>query len=134
MDLMALVAAFVASAYIIIKTVNAGVSFTRGFYFIFAGGSTLGNSLLAFEVSVILLWELFAFAMAMNGLYEAYDLWGRMDNRLAEAAADSKGLENAFTWEKGIKTSVLLMVVMLANLVSGFTLGDIADETISWFD
>ena len=72
--------------------------------------------------------------MALNGLYEAYDLWGRMDARLAEAAADSKGLENAFTWEKGIKTSVLLMVVALANLISGFTLGDIADETISWFD
>jgi len=132
-DLMALVAAFVASAYIVIKTVDSGVSMTRGYYAVFAGGSNLANGLLAFEISVILLWELFALVMALNGLYEAYDLWGRMDARLAEAAKDSKGLENSFTWEKGIKASSLLMIVAIANLISGFTLGDIADEVVTWF-
>lgn len=132
-DLMALVAAFVGSAYIIIKTVDSGVSMTRGYYATFAGGSTLANSLLSFEIAVIALWELFALAMSVSGLYEAFNIWNLMDNRLGEASAATKGLENAFTWEKAIKGSILLMIVGLSDLISAFTLGDIADEVVSWF-
>jgi hypothetical protein len=132
-DLMALVAAFVGSAYIIIKTVDSGVSMTRGYYAVFAGGSNFANALLTYEIIIIVLWELFALTMALSGLYDAYNVWGAMDARLAEAAEGSIGLENAFTWEKAIKASSLLMVIALADIISGFTLGDIADEVVTWF-
>jgi len=132
-DLMALVAAFVGSAYIIIKTVDSGVSMTRGYYAVFAGGSTFANALLTYEIIVIVLWELFALTMSLSGLYDAYNVWNSMDARLAEAAKGSIGLENSFTWEKAIKASALLMVIALADIISGFTLGDIADEVVTWF-
>ena len=132
-DLMALVASFVGSAYIIVKTVESGVSMTKGYYATFAGKSAFADRLLIYEVVVIVLWEAFALLMSLSALYGAYMFWGKLDDRMATAAADSIGLENAFTWEKAIKASTLLWLVGFGNLVSGFTVGDIADELVQWF-
>jgi len=75
-DLMYLIASFVASAYIIIMTVNSGVSTVKGYYATFAGGSLFANRLLIYEVTVIILWELLALAITFFALSFAYDTWG----------------------------------------------------------
>lgn len=53
---------------------------------------------------------------------------------MAEAAKDSIGLENALNWEKAIKAATLCMVVALGNVIAGFSLGDMTDEVLAWFD
>lgn len=55
-DLMHLCMTLAAAAYVVVKSVDAGVSFTRGFYHTYAGGSANGNLLYLWEVFVILAW------------------------------------------------------------------------------
>ena len=51
-----LVMSYVASAYVITCTIEAGVSISRAFYHTYAGGSSLGNLIYALEVFLILAW------------------------------------------------------------------------------
>jgi len=51
-----LVMTYVASAYVILCTIESGVSISRGFYHVYAGGSALGNLIYAIEVFLILGW------------------------------------------------------------------------------
>tara|TARA_B110000305_G_C18901196_1_gene386462 strand:- start:264 stop:473 length:210 start_codon:yes stop_codon:yes gene_type:complete len=55
-DMMSLTMILAAAAYVVVKSVDTGVSFTRGFYHTYAGGSALGNLIYALEVIVILAW------------------------------------------------------------------------------
>lgn len=59
-------------------------------------------------------------------------MWGQVEARLDEAAADNLGHAFPLRWELAIKTHVLLMIVGVILIVSGFSLGDIADEAITW--
>jgi hypothetical protein len=51
-----LVMSYVASAYVITCTIEAGVSISRAFYHTYAGGSALGNLIYVLEVFLILAW------------------------------------------------------------------------------
>lgn len=62
----------------------------------------------------------------------AASVWGDIDTRIAEAGADSLGFDTPLRWELAIKTHTLLMLVGVIVLVTGFSLGDIADEAITW--
>jgi len=62
----------------------------------------------------------------------AVNVWGDVDARIAEAGADSLGYDTPLRWELAIKTHTLLMLVGVIVIVSGFSLGDIADEAITW--
>lgn len=74
--------------------------------------------------------------MAVTGLstYFAMEVWDALDARLAEAKADTIGLEEALTWEKAIKTSTLMILLGSIIITAGFSGADVADELISWFD
>lgn len=75
-----------------------------------------------YEIIIIVLWELFALWLSLGALYGAYMFWANLDARLAEAAASSIGLENAFTWEKAIKSSILLFLAGYMNFWSALAL------------
>merc|ERR1711934_60992 len=47
--LMALIVSLVSSAYVAVKTVDAAIKFSGAFYAIYAGSSTIGNNLGAWE-------------------------------------------------------------------------------------
>lgn len=47
---------YISSAYVIVKTVDAGVSVSKGFYFRYADYSSIGNLLGVFELILILGW------------------------------------------------------------------------------
>jgi len=79
-----------------------------------------------YELVVVILWLLFALWLSLSALYGGYMFWGKLDERLAEAAASSIGLENAFTWVKAIKSSALLLLVGYLNMSSGLAIGGIA--------
>jgi len=51
-----LLMSYVASAYVIVKAVEAGVDFTKGYYFNYADYSALGSSLYVFEGILVLGW------------------------------------------------------------------------------
>lgn len=130
---MTIILTFVSSAYVAVKTVDAGVSSTIGFYSNHAGSSELADYLLAFELVVILTWLLFALVENIVVLVYGSELWNKLDARLADAAEASLGLENALTWGKAIKISTLCFIVSLGNLITGYALGDVADNIIEWF-
>lgn len=130
---MTIVLTFVSSAYIAVKTVDAGVSTTIGFYSNHAGSSELADYLLAFELVAIITWLLFAMVENIVVLTYGSELWDKLDARLADAAEASLGLENALTWGKAIKISALCMIVSLGNLITGYALGNVADNVITWF-
>jgi len=55
-DMMSLTMILAAAGYVVVKSVDTGVSFTRGLYHTYAGGSSLGNLIYLLEVIVILAW------------------------------------------------------------------------------
>lgn len=80
-----------------------------------------------YELVVVILWLLFALWLSLSALYGGYMFWGKLDERLALASASSIGLENAFTWVKAIKSSVLLLLTGYMNLLSGYAMVSIAE-------
>ena len=77
------------------------------------------------------MWSL---TVTVLGILAAAYLWSLMDMRLAEAAQDSIGIETPLTWDKAIKAFTLCMIAGLGVIISGFSLGDVADELVQWFN
>ena len=130
--MMMLIMGYVASAYVITCSISAGVSVTRAFYATYAGFSDISNLLYLFEVVMILSFQGWGFWKAILVTILASQIWNQVDRRVAEAQADSKGYDTPISWELAIKTSTLTMIVGVMILVAGFSLGDIADDAISW--
>ena len=55
-DLITLVMSLAAAALVVCKSVDTGVSFGRGLYATYAGGSQLGNLIYLLEAIVIIAW------------------------------------------------------------------------------
>ena len=64
----------------------------------------------------------------------ASDVWQQLDDRLAEAAADSKGFETKLEWTLAIKTFTILMLLGVIMIITGYSLGEIAPEAINFFN
>jgi len=83
-------------------------------------------------LSFVAVWELWALSIVAVSLYAGAQLWETVDARLAEAAADSKGIETPITMILAIKTSTLLMVAGLSALITGYALGTIVNPVLTW--
>lgn len=127
-----LVMAYVAAAYVIVCTVEAGVSMSIGFYYNYAGASSIGDLLYVFEVILIIAWQLWALITPIMATLLASEVWNQLDARVAEASLESVGFDTAVSWNLAIKTATLLLLVGSMTVVAGFSLGDIADEAITW--
>lgn len=114
--------------------VNAAVSFTQGFYHIYAGGSDFSNSIYLYELIVIIIFELWSLIVTYMAFSSADAIWQKTEARMAEAAASSVGLENALTWDVVYKQVVMMMVACIGVVVSGFSLTDVIGELVGYFD
>lgn len=74
--------------------------------------------------------------MIILGVVGAGWLWYLMDERIAEAAAGriGPGIDTVLAWDKAIKVATLCMIGGISIIISGFSLGDVTDELIAWFD
>jgi hypothetical protein len=129
---MMLIMGFVSAAYVILCSINAGVSVSKAFYATYAGWSDIGNLLYLFEVLMIGGFQAWAFWKFVMVTWFGFEVWKQVDARVAEAATDSIGFETPISWELAIKTGTLTLLVGILIIVAGFSLGDIADEAISW--
>lgn len=74
-----------------------------------------------------------ALVTSILALVYASDVWTKLDERLAEAEAGSFKIETPLDWDKSIKVYTLLMLTGLTTLISGYALGEVAEELISYF-
>jgi hypothetical protein len=132
--LIMLTSLYLASGYVVVKTVTAAVSFVTGFYYIYAGASTTGDQLTIYELIITGGWLFWSFFQAVGGTWLASRAWSALDERIAEAKANSIGLENVLNGEKTIKAVVLHLLVGFIHLVIAYCLGNTADVLVGWFD
>merc|ERR1719460_53684 len=78
-DLIALVASQLAAAYAGVKSIEAAVSFTNGFYYTYAGYSTTGNLLGLWELLSVILFLTWALGISVAGYIEGALLWERYE-------------------------------------------------------
>jgi hypothetical protein len=136
-DLVFLTVSFVAGAYVVCAAIEAGVHFASsstdrwGFYADYANYSTMGTLLYLWEASLIVAWNVWAFFYVILAIVFAADVWGQLDRRHIENQK-TIGFETPFEWTYAIKAQSLLMVLSLVMVITGFSLGDTADELIGW--
>lgn len=118
----------------VVKTVDAAVSFLIGYYHVFGNASSIGNYLGVYEVVVVIAFELWALLVIVLALDVAGDFWDWTDSRLAEAAKDSIGLETAITWHLALKNVALIFVYVTGIVIAACGLSEVANELISYFD
>lgn len=121
------------AGYVAVKTVDSGVSFTKGFYFDYGAWSSIVNNLAIWELIVICLWMIWSLTTTILALVGASMLWNMLDLRLAEAEKDSTGLETPLDWDKAIKTLTLLFVVSCSTVISAYALGEVSNPVVSWY-
>jgi len=66
---------FVASACVITSAVDAGVEWTKGFYYLYANHSSIGNLLYLWEAILILGWQFWGFMQVIFVTSFASDVW-----------------------------------------------------------
>jgi len=130
--LVAMISNITASAYVATKTVDATISVSEGFAFVYRNSTRLGN--------MLGLWELIAFFMFMGWsmfvTLAAFDSGSYVVDMLgARELAASKGkFGGAATMVDAIKFFALLMVQTIAVWIAGASLGDNADELLDFFN
>jgi hypothetical protein len=129
-----MIVSFASAAFVVVKTVDAAIHTSIGFYHNYADYSTVGNLMYLYEIILIMAFLFWSFLTTILAILSGSNLWSLTDARLAEAAADSLGVETPITMVKGIKNLVLCMVVALGVAITGYALGENAVELISYFD
>merc|ERR1711907_309135 len=125
-DLIALVASQLAAAYAGVKSIEASVSFLKGFYYTYRGGSTIGDYLGLWELLAVVLFLTWSLAISVVGYIEGALLWERYE--AMEAAGTT------VTIVQGYKYLALGSVIGIGAWISGLALGDSANELLGFFD
>merc|ERR1719240_1907210 len=125
-DLIALVASQLAAAYAGVKSIEAAVSFTTGFYYQYAGGSLSGDYLGLWELLAVMLFLTWALSISIVGYVEGALLWDRYETM--EAAGTT------VTMVEGYKYLALGCVIGVGAWISGLSLGDSAAKLLGFFD
>lgn len=133
-DLVTMCMSLAAAAFVVVKAVDSGVSFTNGYYFTYGNDSNFSNYLYLYEVLVILTWDLWALVVIILSIMFASDIWQKVTLRIAEARADSIGFDTPISWWNAMKTTVLLMVQTFGVVLTGYSLAYTSDPLIGYFD
>lgn len=129
-----LIITLATAAYVAFKTVDAAIHLDIGFYAFIANYSSFTDNFMIYEMVVVAAFLLWSLLVTLMALYTGSELWTLADARLAEAKAESIGVETPITMIKGMKAFVLMMVAAFAVVISGYSLGENAVEMISYFD
>lgn len=125
-DLIALIASQLAAAYAGVKSVEAAVSFEKGFYYKYAGASETGDYLGLWELLAVILFLTWSLGISIVGYVEGALLWQRYE------AMEAAGL--TVTVVEGYKYLALGCVIGMGAWISGLALGDSAEKLIGYFD
>merc|ERR1719313_467150 len=125
-DLIALVASQLAAAYAGVKSIEAAVSFSKGFYHQYAGASSTGNLLGLWELLAVVLFLTWALGISIAGYVEGALLWERYE------AMETVG--QTVTIVEGYKYLALGCVIGVGAWISGLALGDSAEKLLGFFD
>merc|ERR1719313_1909795 len=125
-DLIALVASQLAAAYAGVKSIEAAVSFTNGFYYTYSGASETGDYLGLWELLSVILFLTWSLAISIVGYVEGALLWQRYE------AMEAAGL--TVTVVEGYKYLALGCVIGTGAWISGLALGDSAGKLLGFFD
>merc|ERR550514_1799333 len=125
-DLIALIASQLAAAYAGVKSIEAAVSFEKGFYYKYRGGSTIGDYLGLWELLAVILFLTWSLAISIVGYVEGALLWERYE--AMEAAGTT------VTVVQGYKYLALGCVIGIGAWISGLSLGASAEELLGFFD
>lgn len=132
-DMGSLVMSFVGAAYVAVCTVYATINFDKGLFADYARTSEWANQIHVFELVIMILFMGWSLVTTILALVFAEDVWMKLDARLAEAATSTLSIETPLDWDKAIKVYVLLMLTGLTTLLSGYALGNSANELIAYY-
>ena len=125
-DLIALVASQLAAAYAGVKSIEAAVEFSKGFYYNYAGYSSTGNLLGLWELLAVVLFLTWSLAISVAGYIEGALLWERYE------AMETGG--QTVTIVEGYKYLALGCVIGIGAWISGLALGDSAEKLLGFFN
>lgn len=134
-----LISAFVAAAWVIYKTVVASINWEASLnsyasnYRITNGDIYWGNNLGLYEIIAVLMHEIWAFVLTMWALWFGFDLWAQVEKREKGYKTEGSGGEVIDIIE-AMKLFTLCLVVSLTVLVGAFSLGDLTEKLITWYD
>lgn len=123
--------AFVGAAYVVVHAVEAGVDFSRGLYYNYARFTQIGNQIAVFELLVCSMFLLWAFLVTVLSLVGAGEIWTQLNARFD--GMDPKIGGTPLGWDKSMKAVTLCLLLGLTILISGYSLGEVAEELISYF-
>lgn len=125
-----------SAAYVVYSTVVAGISFTEGFYSIYADYSAAGNLMYFYEVLAIAALIFWALGAVILSLWAGSMQWKAMDDRLAEATNDSNGsgMVTPLRWSTGMSHFILSVLTGMTTMIAGVALGETAGKLIGYFD
>jgi hypothetical protein len=128
---------FVSAAYVIVQSTEAVTAYTspffEGYYYQYAGASTLANNIGLYELISFILWALFSLTISIVSMYLNGKAWSLMDERNAGIKIGGQG-GLALDPLTGAKIFTLQMIAGLMSIIGGFALGDTADNLLTWWD
>lgn len=137
--LTSLIAGFIGAAWVIYKTVVASINWSSTVnsyasnYRVTGGDIYWGNNLALYEIIAVLMHEGWAFVLCMWSLWFAFDLWAQVEKREKGYKEEGSGGEVVDIVE-AMKMFTLCLVVALTTFVGAFSLGDLTEYLITWYD
>lgn len=125
-DLIALCASQLAAAYAGVKAIEAAVHFDKGFYYVYAGASDIGDLMGLWELLAVILFLTWSLGISVMGYVEGAMLWERYE------AMETVG--KTVTIVEGYKYLALGCVIGIGAWISGLALGDSANKLLGFFD
>ena len=125
-DLIALVLSQLAAAYAAVKTIDASVHTTSGFFYNWRGGSSMGDYMGLYELLATLAFLTWSLVISIVGYVEAAQLWQKYEDM------EKNGV--AMTQIHGYKFLALGFIIGIGAWISGLALGDSCAELLGFFD
>mgnify|MGYP003315747114 CR=1 FL=1 len=75
-----------------------------------------------------------ALVVIITTLVTASDIWGKLDDRIAEAAKDSIGFDTAVSSNYAIKKVSLMFIATFAAVLSAYSFAFVSEELIKLYD
>ena len=132
-DLILFCLSLLAAAYVIVKTIDSSNHTTVGFFYMWRGGSFLGDWMGMFEWIVVMMHLTWGFMVFFCGTLYAESIFGMITDMLDEHHG-SVGDPKQLTLEQGYKIFALSTMIGFGAWVGAITLGDSSAQLIQFFD
>lgn len=121
-----------AAGYSIVKVLDATLSTTTGFFYLYSHGSLAGDFISYYELTAVFLYITWAALISIVGFVMAGIAWSTFEAREFEAQAIP--LSGPFRTIDGYKFLYLGMIMSAGAWISSLALGDSSREMLGFFD